>query len=255
MACIACNLCARACRDVQVNDVIGNGFSVAIIIARSSISTTPWRIRPVWPAANASPPCPPGALIAEIHRRCGFTQIGSRAVEREVDFCSCPYCGVGLSDLLQDPRRGDSPMSRGATAGQREPALRQGPLRLRLHQQSPAPDEAADPPRECPQGAQYRPGQRADPFSRDELGRGAGPCRRRLEQKNGPSAHGIHGGPGGGTPIAWFSVRPRGRTRRPISSEADPAGLSAPTMLITVHAAFATLLRSPPDGRGSAPVL
>ncbi len=47
-ACIACNLCVRACREVQVNDVIGmagRGFSEKIV--------------PASPAANASRPARP----------------------------------------------------------------------------------------------------------------------------------------------------------------------------------------------------
>ena len=51
-ACIHCNLCVRACREVQVNDVIGmagRGYS-----ERSSLtSAIRWVSRPALPAANA----------------------------------------------------------------------------------------------------------------------------------------------------------------------------------------------------------
>ena len=57
-ACIQCGLCVRACREVQVNDVIGMAYRGAD--AKScSISTTPWARAPAWPAANACRPARP----------------------------------------------------------------------------------------------------------------------------------------------------------------------------------------------------
>jgi formate dehydrogenase major subunit len=57
-ACIHCNLCVRACREVQVNDVIGMAFRGAR--RRScSTSTTRWASRPAWPAASAFRPARP----------------------------------------------------------------------------------------------------------------------------------------------------------------------------------------------------
>ena len=57
-ACIQCNLCVRACREVQVNDVIGmagRGHT-----RRScSTSTIRWATRPASPAANACRPARP----------------------------------------------------------------------------------------------------------------------------------------------------------------------------------------------------
>jgi formate dehydrogenase major subunit len=57
-ACIQCNLCVRACREVQVNDVIGmagRGHDAY----PCSISTTRWATAPAWPAANACRPARP----------------------------------------------------------------------------------------------------------------------------------------------------------------------------------------------------
>ena len=52
-SCIQCNLCVRACREVQVNDVIG-------MARRScSTSTTRWVRARAWPAANACRPVRP----------------------------------------------------------------------------------------------------------------------------------------------------------------------------------------------------
>ncbi|HSP24099.1 MAG TPA: 2Fe-2S iron-sulfur cluster-binding protein, partial [Saliniramus sp.] len=91
-ACIACNLCARACRDVQVNDVIGMGFRAD-------------RHRPVFDLDDAMvdstcvacgecvAACPTGALMPKSIVD-PVTQVGTRAVEREVASV-CPYCGVG----------------------------------------------------------------------------------------------------------------------------------------------------------------
>lgn len=91
-ACIACNLCARACRDVQVNDVIGMGF-------RGD------HHRPVFDLDDAMADstcvacgecvaaCPTGALAPKSILD-PATQAGTREVEREVASI-CPYCGVG----------------------------------------------------------------------------------------------------------------------------------------------------------------
>ncbi len=83
------------------------------------------------------------------------------------------------------PRQGreDPLCRRPRRARQREPPVRQGPLRLRLHP-SPGPaDQAAGPPRRRRQGRQH-----ADPARRDrqilprsDLGGGAGQGRCRLE--------------------------------------------------------------------------
>ena len=57
-ACIQCTRCVRACRDEQVNDVIGLAFRGEH--ARScSTWTTRWATRPAWPAANACRPARP----------------------------------------------------------------------------------------------------------------------------------------------------------------------------------------------------
>ena len=53
-ACIHCNLCVRACREVQVNDVIGMAGRGAARRRSSSTSTTRWAGAPASPAANAS---------------------------------------------------------------------------------------------------------------------------------------------------------------------------------------------------------
>jgi formate dehydrogenase major subunit len=91
-ACIACNLCARACRDVQVNDVIGMGYRGE-------------RHAPVFdlddPMADSTcvacgecvEACPTGALMPKTIVDAA-TQVGSRGADREIQSV-CPFCGVG----------------------------------------------------------------------------------------------------------------------------------------------------------------
>ena len=58
-ACIHCNLCVRACREVQVNDVIGMAGPGARTPRSCSTSTIRWATAPVSPAANVSRPARP----------------------------------------------------------------------------------------------------------------------------------------------------------------------------------------------------
>ena len=64
--------------------------------------------------------------------------------DRKVDSV-CPYCGVGCQLTYQI--KDDKLVSVDGTQrpGQPEPAVREGPLRLRLRRQSAAPDQADDP--------------------------------------------------------------------------------------------------------------
>ena len=65
--------------------------------------------------------------------------------------------------------------------GQREPAVRQGPLRLRLRAQQAPADQADDPQGRRAEGPArvHRPGESLDAFPRGHLGGGARPRRRR----------------------------------------------------------------------------
>ena len=91
-ACIACGLCERACREVQVNDVIGMGY-------RGHAA------RPVFDLADpigastcvgcgeCVQACPTGALFEKSLMDPTATR-GVIVPDREVDTV-CPYCGVG----------------------------------------------------------------------------------------------------------------------------------------------------------------
>ena len=85
-ACIQCNRCVRACREEQVNDVIGYAM-------RGSHSEIVFDLNDAFGASTCVAcgecvqACPTGALMPK-------TQIGSQVVDKKVDSV-CPFCGVG----------------------------------------------------------------------------------------------------------------------------------------------------------------
>jgi formate dehydrogenase major subunit len=101
-ACIHCNLCVRACREVQVNDVIGmasRGHLEKIVFDFDD----PMGQSTCVACGECVQACPTGALMpATLVDEAGrFTN----AAEREVDSV-CPYCGVGcqLTYQIKDDR-------------------------------------------------------------------------------------------------------------------------------------------------------
>jgi len=85
-ACIQCNRCVRACREEQVNDVIG----YALRGAHSEIVfdlNDPMGDSTCVACGECVQACPTGALMPK-------TQIGSQTVDKKVDSV-CPFCGVG----------------------------------------------------------------------------------------------------------------------------------------------------------------
>jgi formate dehydrogenase major subunit len=85
-ACIQCNRCVRACREEQVNDVIGYAmrgahseivFDIGDALGDSSCVA----------CGECVQACPTGALMPK-------SQIGSQIVDKKVDSV-CPFCGVG----------------------------------------------------------------------------------------------------------------------------------------------------------------
>ncbi|MEO0912765.1 MAG: formate dehydrogenase subunit alpha [Pseudomonadota bacterium] len=103
-ACIHCNLCVRACRDVQVNDVIGmsgRGASAQVTFDLAD----PMGDSTCVACGECVQACPTGALM-EATAVEEETQIGdSKAYDREVQSV-CPYCGVGcqLSYKIKDDK-------------------------------------------------------------------------------------------------------------------------------------------------------
>ena len=128
-ACIACGACVRACREVQVNDVIGmaergNPSGSGLRHARSY---GPVDLRTCGECVQA---CPTGALYEKsLMDKAGKTRV-IQEFDRVVDTL-CPFCGVGCqtSVAVKDNR---IVQVEAATARPTRTGLRQGPLRVRL---------------------------------------------------------------------------------------------------------------------------
>ncbi len=90
-ACIQCNLCVRACREVQVNDVIGmayRGHGAKIVFDFDD----PMGESTCVACGECVQACPTGALMpASV---IGEEQIRTGYPDRKVESL-CPYCGVG----------------------------------------------------------------------------------------------------------------------------------------------------------------
>jgi formate dehydrogenase major subunit len=90
-ACIHCGLCVRACREVQVNDVIGmagRGVGSKIIFDFDD----PMGESTCVACGECVQACPTGALMPG--NLLDAAGVGHVAVDRKVDSV-CPYCGVG----------------------------------------------------------------------------------------------------------------------------------------------------------------
>jgi len=85
-ACIQCNRCVRACREEQVNDVIGYAFrghhSEIVFDLHDPMGDSTCVA-----CGECVQACPTGALMPKTH-------IGAQTVDRQVDSV-CPFCGVG----------------------------------------------------------------------------------------------------------------------------------------------------------------
>jgi formate dehydrogenase major subunit len=90
-ACIHCNLCVRACREVQVNDVIGmawRGAGQKVVFDFDDLMGGSTCVA----CGECVQACPTGALMPKsIVDEAGR---GERSAERDVASV-CPYCGVG----------------------------------------------------------------------------------------------------------------------------------------------------------------
>ena len=104
-ACIHCNLCVRACREVQVNDVIGmawRGSNEKIVFDFDD----PMGSSTCVACGECVQACPTGALMpATVVDKKGR---GGRVADRQVQSV-CPYCGVGCQityNLKKDAKTG-----------------------------------------------------------------------------------------------------------------------------------------------------
>ncbi len=90
-ACIQCNLCVRACREVQVNDVIGMAYRNAAAKPVFDFDD-PMGASTCVACGECVQACPTGALMPAAY----LDEDETRVVwpDRKVDSL-CPYCGVG----------------------------------------------------------------------------------------------------------------------------------------------------------------
>jgi formate dehydrogenase major subunit len=96
-ACIHCTLCVRACREVQVNDVIGmayRGHGAKIVFDFDD----PMGESTCVACGECVQACPTGALMAAT--LVDEKGVGSIVPDREVNSL-CPYCGVGCQLTFQ----------------------------------------------------------------------------------------------------------------------------------------------------------
>ncbi|MBV9347170.1 MAG: (2Fe-2S)-binding protein, partial [Pseudolabrys sp.] len=99
-ACIHCNLCVRACREVQVNDVIGmaaRGHHEKIVFDFDD----PMGASTCVACGECVQACPTGALMpaTQVDENGVFTNAPDRTVDSV-----CPYCGVGCQLTYQIKR-------------------------------------------------------------------------------------------------------------------------------------------------------
>jgi formate dehydrogenase major subunit len=85
-ACIQCNRCVRACRETQVNDVIGYARRGALSQIVFDLDDAMGDSSCV-ACGECVQACPTGALMPK-------TRVGSQRVDQQVDSV-CPFCGVG----------------------------------------------------------------------------------------------------------------------------------------------------------------
>jgi formate dehydrogenase major subunit len=96
-ACIQCNLCVRACREVQVNDVIGMAHRNAAAKVVFDFDD-PMGASTCVACGECVQACPTGALMPAVYL--DERQVRSVWPDRSVDSL-CPYCGVGCQVTYQ----------------------------------------------------------------------------------------------------------------------------------------------------------
>ena len=163
-ACIQCGRCVRACREEQVNDVIGYAFRGARLEDRVRPRRSDGRLH-----------------LRRLRRmRAGVSDRRAHARPRGREDRRRQAGGVGLPVLRRRlpahlPRQGqhDSLRAGQGRPGELEPAVRQGPLRLRLRAAQASPDHAAHPQagREEAQGLHRRSRQLERRVPRSDAGK------------------------------------------------------------------------------------
>ena len=100
-ACIQCNLCVRACREVQVNDVIGMAFRghLAQIVFDQN---DPMGESSCVACGECVQACPTGALMeSSLVDASGVAKYADPRTQLSETHSVCPYCGVGCQITYQ----------------------------------------------------------------------------------------------------------------------------------------------------------
>src|SRR5262249_1695952 len=92
-ACVACGACVRACREVQVNDVIGMGLRGSHAVPVFDLHD-PMGLSTCVTCGECVQACPTGALFEKSLLDKTSTKRSVREFDRVVDTL-CPFCGVG----------------------------------------------------------------------------------------------------------------------------------------------------------------
>ena len=234
-ACIQCGLCVRACREVQVNDVIG-------MAGRGHDS---------WPVFDLADPmgdstcvacgecvqaCPTGALMeARLLDEAGRGD--SAAFEAETRSV-CPFCGVGCQVSVRT-KGGEIVAVEGVDGPANEGRLCvKGRFGFDYLHHPHRLTAAADPARGRAQRSQRRSREPAHPLPRGVLGGGAGGRGRRARAVARRPRRARR------RRLRLGQVHQRGGLSLP---EADPAGLRAQQRR-SLHAPVPRLLGRGPDG-------
>ena len=188
-ACIQCGLCVRACREVQVNDVIGMAYrnhDSKIVFDFDD----PMGESTCVACGECVQACPTGALMPAV--MLDENQTRTVYADKKVEF-AVPVLRRRLPGHLSGQGREGHLCRRPRWPGQSQPALRQGPLRLRLHPSSASPDKAAGAAAECEEGCQRpgRSGQSVHAFPRSVVG--GSPRYRRQGAGENPRREGRQG--------------------------------------------------------------
>ena len=219
-ACIQCKRCVRACREEQVNDVIGYAFRGG----QSKIVfdlDDPMGDSTCVACGECVQACPTGALMP--------ARDVAQGRARQAGRFGVPVLRRRLPAHLQHQGQHDPLRAGQGRPGELEPPVRQGALRLRLRAAPASPDQAADPQagRAEAQGLRRRSRQLAATSSARRPGKKRSTSRPRGCAKSAtPTASGR----------SPASARPRAPTKRRISSRSWCAPASARTTSTTARA-------------------
>ena len=218
-ACIQCKRCVRACREEQVNDVIGYAFRGGHSKIVFDLDD-PMGDSTCVACGECVQACPTGALMP--------ARDVALIVPDKTGRLGVPVLRRRLPAHLQRQGQQDPLRAGQGRPGELEPPVRQGPLRLRLRPAQASPDEAADSQagRAEAQGLHRRSRELARGLPRGDLG---GSARLRRE---GAARHPRHAT---ASARSRASARRRARTKRRISSRSWCAPASDRTTSTTAR--------------------